>query len=645
MGAASDTRQTPLFAVRQFLPKPYEAGSLYDVLERYGELIIRRQDWPEASDAQGGTWAYCPVMMSKLVVMQRAGGWSDRETVHRATYDLSVKACLGLGVEQKGPSQSTLCRHREAMQSRELHEVYQLRFVRLLKTLELVDKQEAVMVDSVPVAGAGQVLDSYNLLAAGIRRTLRQVAEHQGQSPKEVARRLGLLDYDHRGIKGKLAVDWDSEEGPRQMLARLVADAVRLGAEVQRLLEVATPGTEQGAAPASSQGEQSAKQAEPEPQEVAASDAAQESAPTDDPRPVDGTSDAAGGTQAGAGATSASPGTTGSPAALSGAEQLRQGAADLLSVIAHDVEFGPEGEIKGLLERAAGDRIISMTDPQMRHGRKSASVLIAGYKAQVVASLLYGFILMVKVFRANQHDGQNLPQILDGLRAMGLWPRKLIGDHAYGTLANHVEVQRRNAQDLIHPQELVARMARPHNGGRFTKDQFEVDFLRRSLKCPAGQECLMTRWASRDGERGWEFEFPQVMCDACPQRAQCINPKAKGVGRTVFLVEQKERLIRAHLLRRQELDFIAILAERPAVERVIAGLAQCGGKTARRMGQDNVSFDETLSALAYNLRRLGSVLVKQPEVAARLASVRVVFLCLVLAVLLRRRWYLGQPPR
>ena len=60
-----------------------------------------------------------------------------------------------------------------------------------------------------------------------------------------------------------------------------------------------------------------------------------------------------------------------------------------------------------------------MTDPDMRHGRKSASVLIAGYKAQVVASLLWGFILLTKVFRANQHDGENLPQLLAGSGAAG----------------------------------------------------------------------------------------------------------------------------------------------------------------------------------------------------------------------------------
>ena len=110
----------------------------------------------------------------------------------------------------------------------------------------------------------------------------------------------------------------------------------------------------------------------------------------------------------------------------------------------------------------------------------------------------------------------------------------------------------------------------------------------------------------------------------------------------MFIVEAKERLIRAHLIRRQELDFIALLSQRPDVERVIAGLAQCGGKQAHRMGLDNVSFDETLSALAYNLRRLGAVLKQKPEVASRLEAAALVFLCLLLASLgmasaLRRR--------
>jgi hypothetical protein len=666
MAVLADTRQVPLFSVQQFLPRTYEAGSLYDVMARYGDLIIRREDWPEVSHAEGGTWSYCPVMMSKLVVLQRAGGWTDRETVRRASYDLMVKDCLGLGVEQVGPSQSKLCRHRQAMQAKGLQEVYHLRFVALLKTLELVDKEEAVLVDSVPIEGAGQVMDSYNLLAAGIRRALSQLAEHRGQDAQQVARRMGLSEYLDRGIKGRLGVDWDSEQGPRKLLARLVEDAGRVRAEIERLggeireglprepVDTSSPkepprsqGQDAEGAPCQTEETGRCRQedlgAEATPGETEAAPGAPvcapraetqaptepspqgESAPTESIQTVDAIQPA-------------SPSPSEEPMATadrtaSSLEPLKQTAAALAAVIEHDVEFSPDGQVKGLLQRAAGDRLISMTDPDMRHGRKSASVLIAGYKAQVVASLLWGFILLTKVFRANQHDGENLPQLLAALNRMGLRPRKVIGDHAYGTVANHAHVAQRNAQGLVPAQELVARMPRPQNGGRFTKDQFQVDLEQRTVTCPAGHQCAMTRWARRDEDRGWEFVFPEAVCGACPLRSQCVNPKSKGQGRTVFIVEAKERLIRAHLVRRQELDFIALLSQRPNVERVIAGLAQCGGKQAHRMGQDNVSFDETLSALAYNLRRLGAVLKQKPELASRLEAEALVFLCLLLASL------------
>jgi hypothetical protein len=679
MAGLADTRQFPLFAVKQFLPRTYEAGSLYDVMARYGDLIIRREDWPEVSHAEGGTWSYCPVMMSKLVVLQRAGGWTDRETVRRATYDLMVKACLGLGVEQQGPSQSKLCRHRQAMQAKGLEEVYQGRFVALLKTLELVDPEEAVLVDSVPVEGAGQVLDSYNLLAAGIRQALRQLAEQTGKSAREVARPLGLAEYLERGIKGRLGVDWDSEQGPRKLLARLVQDAGRVRAEIERVMGEAEAGRAQPANPEApppeAVGEAGADTGTGSPGAVEPSSPREEdsgghptcgpmeAAPTTavgaepaepsaavDPLPPTASSPTESMTLVDAHQPDLSPTALwGEPGSMATPERtvpeqepLRQTAAALTAIIEHDVEFGPDGQVKGLLQRAAGDRLISMTDPDMRHGRKSASVLIAGYKAQVVASLLWGFILLTKVFRANQHDGENLPQLLAALNRMGLSPCKVIGDHAYGTVANHAHVAQRNAQGLVPAQELVARMPRPQNGGRFTKDQFQVDLEQRRVTCPAGHQCTMTRWARRDQDRGWEFVFPEAVCGACPLRSQCVNPKAKGQGRTVFIVEAKERLIRAHLVRRQELDFIALLAQRPDVERVIAGLAQCGGKQAHRMGQDNVSFDETLSALAYNLRRLGAVLKHKPEVASRLEAEVLLFLCLLLVSLgltyvLRRR--------
>jgi hypothetical protein len=259
----------------------------------------------------------------------------------------------------------------------------------------------------------------------------------------------------------------------------------------------------------------------------------------------------------------------------------------------------------------------------MRHGRKSASQLISGFKAQIVATLMFGFILLVRVIKANRHDGDDLVPIAEELRECGVEPDWWGGDHAYGTLANHHQFKQHGHG------ELVARMARPTNGGRFTKDTFDYDFDAHTLTCPEGN-LVEQKLVTRNGRRGRLFVFPSETCNACPQRACCVSPSAgSDRGRTVFIVDEDERLIREHLQRREHPEFQARLAQRTHVERVIAGFAQCGGKQARRFGIDDVSFDANLSALAYNLRRLGTLLRQKPGLEISLRRALRVFLCLV----------------
>lgn len=610
-----DTKQRPLFDVRRFLPQPYPVGSFYDVLERFGGVLIRASDFPAYHQEQGGSDAYCPVLLSKLVLLQRHHSWSDRETVHRARCDMSVKAVLSLGLDQDGPSQPTLCRHRLKMQQRQLDQLYMERLLHLLRTLNLVKKDEAVAVDSMPIEGAGQVLDTYNLLGAGIRGALRTLGEHTGQGSAKVAKRLGMQMYLSRSIKGNagLGIDWESEAGRRALLEKLVQDSLRLQQEIAHA---------------------ASDSAKPEP-------ATYSRAPQHAPEPPEH-----------GGAASASVCDSDSPSAAQAAPTaVQQAAAQLEQILLHDVEFSADGKVLGIRQQAAGDRLISVTDPDMRHGRKSASVLIAGYKVQVVASVLFGFILLTRVMRANRPDGQALPGMLDALRARGFLPKGVLGDHAYGTLANHYDIQRRRQQG--QHIELYARMPRPENGGRLTKDQFEVDFEKRQLRCPAGQLQPMSRYASREGRSGWLFEFPTTTCGNCPRQKQCVSPKSNDGARSVFVIPEDERLIRAHLVRRKELDFVAVLAERPVVERVQAGLVQCGGKTVHRVGLPLVDFDVALSALTHNLRRLGSLLKQQPELEAQLQQEadrqrearRLLFMCLLLAALwLRRCRRMGAVP-
>jgi len=558
-----NSQQTPLFPVRMFLPEPFAKGSIFDMLSRYGGIIMRRTDFPSAEPERGGNQGHCPILLSKLVLLQQHHGWSDRETEEHSRTDLRVKACLDVGVEFKGVSQPTLCRHRQRMQALNVDKKYASRLRDLLEAMELVGDEEPVLIDSVPIHGAGQQLDSYNLLAALTRRGIKELARVRGKTAFAVAQELGLEVYLQRSIKGRFEVDWDNEESRREFLALLVEDTLCVRRALQQEMS-----------------ESHDRDIDEEP-----------------------------------------------PSRTATADGLSEAIEAIDDVLEHDVERTTDGKVKGMRQRAAGDRRISATDADMRHGRKSASKLFAGFKAQIVASLMYGFIVVIRVIKGNVHDGQDLPSIVEELSDKGINPAWWGGDHAYGTLANHKYFANREEG------ELVARMARPANGGRFTKDEFSYDFDAHTLTCPGGHTISHSAWETDRRRKGRRFDFTTAGCPSCPNREQCVSPKAKPEkGRTVFIFDDDEELIRSHLDRREETEFLNRLANRSAVERVIAGFAQCGGKKAQRFGMKNVAFDAELSALTYNMRRLGSLLRERPELEVLLRDVWRVFARLMLAV-------------
>ena len=54
-------------------------------------------------------------------------------------------------------------------------------------------------------------------------------------------------------------------------------------------------------------------------------------------------------------------------------------------------------------ERVAKDRIISLTDPEARHGRKSKKSLVNGYKLHLLGDIVSGLIANITVTRGNTH--------------------------------------------------------------------------------------------------------------------------------------------------------------------------------------------------------------------------------------------------
>ncbi len=421
----------------------------------------------------GGRPGWDPVLVVKLELIRQRFGWSDRDAVNAGHNDLRVKACLGLAVEQDGPSQPTLSRVRQFTQDHGLDELYNQRFVALLQVLELLDTDSPVAVDTVPISGAGQVQDTYNLLAGIIRKGLRHLAQLEQEDWPDTARRLGFERYESRSVKGTAEINWSDELERRQFLQLLVDDARELQRVIAQSVNAAKPGKASKSPEKTSSG-------------------------SDDDESEPGSGCQLSLSSAISPEESAEPGAETSDDTTAKTEALRKVSAHLDKVIADDVNIVC-GVVAGVVQKGGGDRMISSTDPNMRHGRKSSSTVIAGYKTQIVATLVYGWILLVRVIAANRHDGKDLPGLVGQLEDQGLEPRYWVGDQAYGTIENHRVFREMRNQASTDKPELISRNVRP-NTERFSRDDFSIDFQEREMRCPAGNT-VVYRHASRKGQR------------------------------------------------------------------------------------------------------------------------------------------------
>jgi Transposase domain (DUF772) len=199
-------------------------------------------------------------------------------------------------------------------------------------------------------------------------------------------------------------------------------------------------------------------------------------------------------------------------------------AADLAATTAvaaarqvRDQDVDLSGPVPALRRGVARDRRISVEDDQMRHGRKSRSVLFDGYKRHVLRDLDTGLVPVVGITPANAPEASVTGDITADLDAAGWHLSELHIDRA--NLSS--DLVRDRGPDL----QIFCKAWRVRNtGGRFAKDQFTLDFAARRLTCPAG--------AVMPFEPGKIVRFPKDTCAACPLRDRCTT---SSNGRSVAI--------------------------------------------------------------------------------------------------------------
>jgi hypothetical protein len=252
-----------------------------------------------------------------------------------------------------------------------------------------------------------------------------------------------------------------------------------------------------------------------------------------------------------------------------------------------DVEISEAGAA-ALRKGVAKDRRISIEDAQMRHGRKSRSVRVDGYKRHVLRDLDTGLIRAVGMTPANVAEATVTEAIAADLRAQQAMLHELHIDRAY--LSSSL-VRERAADQRVYCKAWPVR-----NGDRFLKTAFGLDWERRLLRCPNQQEMPF--------EPGGVVQFPAEVCQACPLRERCTTSRN---GRSVSIHPDEALLCE---LRERQLTGAgrAKLRERVAVEHALAHIGHWQGRRARYRGLRKNLFDLRRCAVVHNLHVLARVM-------------------------------------
>ena len=223
-----------------------------------------------------------------------------------------------------------------------------------------------------------------------------------------------------------------------------------------------------------------------------------------------------------------------------------------------------------LRDGVSRDRMMSVHDPEMRHGHKSSSRRFDGHKAAIVVDTDSQLITAVEVLPGNAPDNLGALELVEASEAnTGVPVEEAMGDAAYGdgdTRQAFADAGR----------TLIARVPGRPDRKHFPKDDFVIDLAAGSCTFPAGQVTHTIVPAGKRTNRAGRvhrlqaFQFDGAECRTCPLRPQCIAAKGSR-GRRVMIHPQEALLQQGRVLR-QSAHYDEYRARRVVVEHRLARL-------------------------------------------------------------------------
>lgn len=269
----------------------------------------------------------------------------------------------------------------------------------------------------------------------------------------------------------------------------------------------------------------------------------------------------------------------------------------IAKILGDDVETGSNGEPQ-IAEGTAAERLISLEDPEMRHGRKSAAHKFNGYKVSTSIDQASELILDIADLPASDGDGKALMPTIERVEEhVGVTVERVLGDGAYGSGENRAAC----AERPENPIDLVSPMRRPADP-EVDKSAFELDLEAETATCPHGQTVrASSSTTDDDGRTSHKFTFDRAICLTCPLFERCV--RSQTTGRTLT-TSPYEAYLRAARERQQTDEFKQRYRLRSRVEGKQAELVAHGLRNTRYIGEGKRRLQRLYLGAAINLKRI-----------------------------------------
>lgn len=253
----------------------------------------------------------------------------------------------------------------------------------------------------------------------------------------------------------------------------------------------------------------------------------------------------------------------------------------LRRVVEQDLEPDPDGGGDRIRDGVAEDRVISVGDPDMRHGRKSKSKTINGFKRHIV--IANRIILGTAVEPANRREHEPASRLFDAARRHG----RIVSAHFDRGYLPSPEVAAMWRDGI----EIHSRAYSGTKPGIFSKAHFQICADEGVVACPAGQITHITP----SGFAG----FDEAQCRRCPLKPHCTD-----APRRTLHIHESEKLLVALRAAQTSHDGRAAYRERTVVEHRLARVDAVQGTRARYKGIRKNEFDVNRTAAVVNLQEI-----------------------------------------